>query len=456
MNAYTTLFHEHVHRSIERLGGVKRIMTLVEELDELDPQLRQTGKGLYIETEINEEIITYSLEAAMYGGAIEELAEALSPKAQWQLRAILQLTGYEKGRDYKREAERFDPAPTDKQFRNRQTRTHRRIAERDRRRGRMDSPTNEGGNRFSEVAGESAQSESVGGTNREEPRGIGRSGEDRVLYRDGDVAELTSEVSGSEPLRAVARERYDRMMASGRYQFAEAVQDSMMGLRLLYKSILGEGQRMEDVASYENAYTAENAMSSRNAAEQHEYGMRYMKPLLSAVYALTGSGADRYTELTDYMLAKHGLERNAVMAERAAKRTADEAVKDAKEEDREKKWQKVYNESYAENRERDYSGLTGLTGEEEVAAAEAKARVMVAEYERAHDPKAVVELWKSVNSATLATLEKTHRGGLLSGAQYDEIRSMYKYYIPLRGWEEKTSGELLTKTSRQFSSHYAY
>ena len=73
---------------------------------------------------------------------------------------------------------------------------------------------------------------------------------------------------------------------------------------------------MEDVDGFENAYLAENPMSSVNAAEQHEYYVRYMKPLLKAISDIAGANNGKRQELTDYMMAKHGLERNMVMAQR--------------------------------------------------------------------------------------------------------------------------------------------
>lgn len=73
------------------------------------------------------------------------------------------------------------------------------------------------------------------------------------------------------------------------------------------------------MADFENAYVAENLMASKNAAQQHEYYNRYMKPLLEAIYKITGDDKTKRLELEDYLLAKHGLERNAKFADRDAK-----------------------------------------------------------------------------------------------------------------------------------------
>ena len=79
--------------------------------------------------------------------------------------------------------------------------------------------------------------ESNGSTNAE------RDSAEGVLFRDGDV---TVDDLGERD-RVIARDAYERMMSQGRYQFTEAMQDSMMGLKLLYKAILGKKMRVEAV-----------------------------------------------------------------------------------------------------------------------------------------------------------------------------------------------------------------
>ena len=78
---------------------------------------------------------------------------------------------------------------------------------------------------------------SNGSTNAE------RDSDEGILFRDGDV---TVDDLGERD-RVIARDAYERMMSQGRYQFTEAMQDSMMGLKLLYKAILGKKMRVETV-----------------------------------------------------------------------------------------------------------------------------------------------------------------------------------------------------------------
>ena len=240
--------------------------------------------------------------------------------------------------------------------------------------------------------------------------------ESGLMFRDGDFSPRD---------RAIARDTYERMVSNGGYQFQEAVQDSMLGLKRLYQSILGRGTRMEDVDGFENAYLAENRMSSVNAAEQHEYYVRYMKPLLKAISDIVGSNNGKRLELTDYMMAKHGLERNVVMAQRDFDAYQQQYPNGTKTLD--------------DFRERDYAGLTALTGDDDVAMAELAAQQMVDTYEQDHDTS---ELWQLVNDATSATLAKIYSSGLLSKERYEQIQKMFEYYIPLQGWDETTSDEV--------------
>ena len=253
--------------------------------------------------------------------------------------------------------------------------------------------------------------------------------EESELFRDDDFSERD---------RATARNAYEEMVSSGLYQFQEAVQDSMLGLKKLYDAILSPKGKvhMEDVEGYENAYLAENRMSSVNAAEQHDYYLRFMQPLLKAIGSIAGNKKGARQALTDYMMAKHGLERNRVLAERDAREV------EANGGD--------FNDAYQKFREKDYSGLTALTGEDDVAAAEAAAQQIVDDYEAAYD---TADLWDRTREATQATLEKIYRSGLLSKERYEQIRDMFEYYIPLQGWDETTSDEVygyLTSKSGPF------
>lgn len=245
---------------------------------------------------------------------------------------------------------------------------------------------------------------------------------DDVLNRDGDP-EIHE--------RTLARAKYEQRVKSGMYQSQEALQDSMLGLKEAMTAILGKNTRMEDVDGFENAYLGENRLSSVNKAEADAFAHLLFKPMLEEVAKLAHNTAER-EELTDYMMAKHGLERNRVMAERDAQKDFAEYQK------QHPKSTKALQDFIDECRKRDYAGLTALTGMEEIVDAEAEALVMVDEYENAHDTTA---LWSKVNAVSKAVLSKSYECGMMSKETYDSVRDMYEFYIPLRGFDEKTSSE---------------
>lgn len=268
-------------------------------------------------------------------------------------------------------------------------------------------PVSETASRGSETGDSSSHSERD--ADHSEQEGIGG-----LLFRDGDFTPHDN---------AIAADWYEKMLSRGSWQFREAMQDSMLGLHTLYEAILTEGDkgkrrdfRIEDVAGYVNAYLYENRMSSTNASEQHRYFGEYLQPLLKAIHKICGSDELERRMLTDYMMAKHGLERNKRMrleAEAAGKRS-----------------------------ERDFAGLCGLTGEKDWRMADQRAEELVADYEKTHDAGEVSELWSRIKAATGATLDKLWESGILSDETYQEVKGMYEYYIPLRGWDEKTSDEM--------------
>lgn len=278
-------------------------------------------------------------------------------------------------------------------------------------------------NLFSEAADVAKQYElGVGENSHIEDNGSTTSDQ---LFRDGSP-------EGHE--RALARQRYEERVRSRMYQTQEALQDSTLGLEVAMDAILraeGIESHIEDVAGYENAYLGENRLSSVNKAEADAFARLVFKPLLDEVAKLAPSDKDRI-ELIDYMMAKHGLMRNRDMAERDAQKAYEDTQKDHPHS------KKTVQDFISEFRRRDYAGLTALTSEKDVATAEAIAQQMVDDFEETHDTE---ELWRRTKSVTDMILSKQYECGMISKATYDKIRDMYEFYIPLRGFDEKTSGE---------------
>lgn len=191
-----------------------------------------------------------------------------------------------------------------------------------------------------------------------------------VLFRDGDAKDYE---------KAQARETYERRVSTGMFQSREAIQDSMLSLKVAMDAIeeatAGKAKRIEDYDGFENAYLGENRLSSVNQAESAAFAHLLIRPMMKEVNRLAPTAKER-AELIDYMFAKHGLERNAYMRQQAVEKKLAEY----------KKQNPGTAKTAADfiDAERDYAGLTTLTGEVDVSAAEAEAQRMVADYEKDH------------------------------------------------------------------------
>lgn len=302
----------------------------------------------------------------------------------------------------------------------------------------------------------------------QEKLGVGNYEEAR--FRQGESA---------APVKVAAA--YDALIKKSSYQTQEALQDSMLSLKKTMEMIMkakGDAKYIEEIEGYQNAYMGENRLSSVNQAEAAAYTRMALEPLVEEVSRLAKKAHHSY--VTDYMMAKHGLERNRVMAfQKAVEDDVDahnKAVKESGEGEeltasslwdaylndtdrlrneadyREGRitadvWHKTddeirarYAPSYAEYRERDYAGLTGLLDRPDVdiQTLEEEAIEEVMKFEQEND---VTDLWDLTNKATDAPLSKQYEGGLMSRETLEHVRNMYGYYIPLRGFDETTSDE---------------
>ena len=59
------------------------------------------------------------------------------------------------------------------------------------------------------------------------------------------------------------------------------------------------------------------------------------------------------------------------------------------------------------------------------------------------------ELWKKINDATKETLKQSYEMGLIDRDNYNKVREMFDYYIPLRGWEEDKASDVYTYMGRE-------
>lgn len=187
-NPYLTAFHENVHRAVYKLGGAGAFGSLVAELKELDGKLLRNIQKSYPSEKISDEMIAYSLEAALSGNAIKELRGYLLVESKSELDKILNYIGYDERRDSKADAGRYATAEA-REFERVSGRTRRLILARqaDGKRDKDERIHEQDVLETDEARGEAARSERAG-----IPRGLyqgsretGKSGVESGTGREG-------------------------------------------------------------------------------------------------------------------------------------------------------------------------------------------------------------------------------------------------------------------------------
>ena len=327
------------------------------------------------------------------------------------------------------------------------------------------------------------------------PRNIGSSAYEASTIREQRIDKDTREEMqrSVDELRVEVREGYEKEVKDWKYKIKEQWQDSMLALKTLQDELEKKGAKIEE---WENAYWAENRMSSMNEEEMKAYTRDYFKPIVAAQIAASKALPQELTDklnamdahlrefekmdaeekqrnaVGNYLMLKHGLERNRVLAMRDA---IDAQWKNPSEAS--SVW-RAYNEDagnrenrrllqegkrsfeeflqvddairahyaggeYLENRKKDYSGLTSMTAtpKTELDEIESDAVQLVKEAEDAAGAE-LSALWDKVNKATRASVEKLYKSGLLTPAAYSQMTTMFQWYVPLRGFAEETSDEV--------------
>ena len=306
------------------------------------------------------------------------------------------------------------------------------------------------------------------------PRYSRKAGESIFDY----ASRVSEDVDRSVRERVSARDEYEKKVKSKGFQTKEALQNSMLGLQEFVSAIdhaSGNKRYIEDIPDFENPILGENRLSSVNKEEMHQVAKTQFKPLMSAVAKLSGNGKES-GELYDYMFAKHGLERDAVMRQREAQKEFDKYQK------ANPKGTKTIGDFVASLEGKDYAGLTALTAEdgrvksiqsqidaidEQMKATDdqlllrklggQKKRLKVDllnaardaaddirktfENNPSHDRSDINELWSRVNEVNGNTLRKLYESGMLTKEAYNDISSMYTNYIPMRGFDQTTSAD---------------
>ena len=264
---------------------------------------------------------------------------------------------------------------------------------------------------------------------------------------------------------------FNRELQRGSVLKRIAFQDSMLAIRKAQEAIMKE-VGVDRLNMAEDAYTAENRSHGKGKNEFEEYNNEFLQPLRKAYHQMKKVLGNSYDNVRIYMMAKHGLERDAQMAfkksleadyEDVAQRSAaykaykgdmNRIINDSDLEfgrvdfttwrQRDNALRAKYSPSYMDYRydkngiAYDYSGLSALFDGSDFEEAAYK---LVKDIE----DKYITEthnLWDATNAATKKILRDGYKAGMMSKDAYQYVRDMYSHYIPLRGWDGTTADQV--------------
>ena len=264
---------------------------------------------------------------------------------------------------------------------------------------------------------------------------------------------------------------FNRELQKGSVLKRIAFQDSMLAIRKAQEAIMKE-VGVDRLNMAEDAYTAENRSHGKGKNEFEEYNNEFLQPLRKAYHQMKKVLGDSYDNVRIYMMAKHGLERDAQMAfkksleadyEDVAQRSAaykaykgdmNRIINDSDLEfgrvdfttwrQRDNALRAKYSPSYMNYRydkmgiANDYSGLSALFDGSDFEEA---AHKLIKDIESKYVTE-THKLWDATNAATKKILRDGYKAGMMSKDTYQYVRDMYSHYIPLRGWDGTTADQV--------------
>ena len=264
---------------------------------------------------------------------------------------------------------------------------------------------------------------------------------------------------------------FNRELQRGSVLKRIAFQDSMLAIRKAQEAIMKE-VGVDRLNMAEDAYTAENRSHGKGKNEFEEYNNEFLQPFRKAYHQMKKVLGDSYDNVRVYMMAKHGLERDAQMAfkksleadyedvnqrsaaYKAYKNDLDRVSNDADLEfgrvdfatwrQKDNALRGKYSPSYMDYRyddngiAYDYSGLSSLFDGSDFEEA---AHRLVRDVETKHLAE-VQALWNATNAATKKILRDGFKAGMMSKDAYEYVKGMYSHYIPLRGWDGTTADQV--------------
>ncbi len=215
-----------------------------------------------------------------------------------------------------------------------------------------------------------------------------------------------------------------------------------------------------------DAHLSSIVMTSRARYEKDTFKSIVFDKMLSAV-----NKVGQYDDVINYLIAKHGLERNVYMRNQKveeaiaplkeqisqidyllSRHSISEEEADTQRKSLESKIKKIAAKITEDFANEDFAGLTQLQKElqeddselKDIKLNEPYIQHFIDEFEKSHDKNDISDMWDNIHEATNFCLETQRLYGCISKERMEQIKSMYNYYVPLRDWADPQAEDFFT------------
>ena len=276
---------------------------------------------------------------------------------------------------------------------------------------------------------------------------------------------MGKQMNQSDPKKMPNKKIFDeinRKTENIRAKTAEHAADCYLPIKHFIETLNKHGY---NIADYNNWYMNVFSLASKNEAEFEKYQAERSKPLQRAAKAAMDSGNISYRELENYLILKHGQERNkyykerdeklgvkpmkdysgteAVMFEEFCKRTGIK-VKTIEEDiptlvDGDPNMIRYDNGKSEFSKDGKKIPDFEVNKRFELWRKQHTPEEIIEDYEEKIGKEKVEDLWGKIRKATQFTLDCQKEGGLTSEDMYKKASGMWEYFVPLRGFDMGTA-----------------
>lgn len=252
----------------------------------------------------------------------------------------------------------------------------------------------------------------------------------------------------STPLEAAAeeyeKEDAQRTFAETIQGIREYIQDMNLPIRKFEEELLRRGGVQDDNSK---PYRDTSLAFGRMEKLYEDYYNKKIKPLLAVVAEMIKSGTPSEFILP-YVICKHAPERNKYIRGKIFSKWYEQNSGNITEDDAKEKMAQLETMDFAGimsfDKKGNYKNIPDKLAED-----------IVMEFETLYATNELInKLWRKIKEATNETLNAWLAGGQISPEQYEELKTRYEYFVPLRGWRHDAAYTLVYTKGEGFSRSY--